>query len=264
LGLVEYNKDSHLVTITLNRPDKLNALTPEMIVELRQAWIRYRDDEEAWLAIFTGAGRAFCAGSDKHAFVKGLQGEDFLGPFVREIAKDPYWSGELDKPTIVAVNGYALGGGFDLALKADLRVAAESARFQVSEVALGGLLVLWDNLPYAMAAEVMSGCMITGRRAYEVGMVNRIVSDAQLMEATLALADELLSRAPLSLYHQLRILREMKKASIPTARALFQNGLASDYTTLLGKELVKTEDWREANEALLDKSKRKRPVFSKK
>lgn len=262
MGLVEYKQDGHLVTITLNRPDKLNALTPQMIAELRQAWIRYRDDSNAWLAIFTGAGRAFCAGSDTSAFQKGLEGEDFLGPFVQQISTDPYWSGQLDKPTIVAVNGYALGGGCDLALKADLRVATESARFQISEVALGGLLVLWDNLPYAVAAELVSGCMITGRRAYEIGMVNRVVPDGQLMQATMELAQELLARAPLSVYHQLRILREMKKASTPPP--LYNSGLVSDYTTLLAKELIKTEDWREANEALLDKSKRKKPNFKKK
>jgi crotonobetainyl-CoA hydratase len=261
MNLVEYAKKNHLVTITMNRPEKLNALDEGMLAGLREAWIRYRDDEDAWLALFTGTGRAFSSGADKSWFARALQGEEFLWPFVNTIAKDPYWSGELDKPTIVAVNGYALGAGFDLVLKADLRVAAESARFQISEVQLGGVLILWDNLPYAIAAEMLSGNMLTAKRAYEVGMVNRVVPDDQLNDAAMELAEELLSRAPLALYHSLRILREMKKASIPVPRDLLSGSLISSYTTLLGRELSKTEDWKEANIALLEK---KKPVFKKK
>lgn len=260
MSLVGYEKKDHLVIITMNRPDKLNALDPEMLEGLRESWARYRDDDDAWLAIFTGTGRAFSAGADKSWFVKGLQGEDFLTPFQNAIVKDPYWSGELDKPTIVAVNGYALGGGFDLVLKADLRVAAESAKFQIAEVALGGILILWDNLPYAIAAEMLSGSMLTAKRAYEVGMVNKVVPDVKLMSAAMELAEELLSRAPLALYHQLKILREMKKASIPVPRNLIRSSLISEYTTLLGRELGKTEDWKEANRALLEK---KKPIFKK-
>lgn len=260
MSLVEYSKKQHLVTITLNRPEKLNALSAEMLRELGECWVRYRDDDDAWLAMFTGAGTSFCAGVDKSEFARGLRGEDFLGDVLAAISKNPYWSGQLEKPTIVAIRGYALGGGFDLALKADLRVAGESARFQVAEVALGGVLVLWDNLPYAVAAEVMSGCMLTGQRAYEVGMVNRVVPDDRLADSAMELADELLSRAPLSLYHQLRILRDMKKASIPAPRNLLTGSLLSEYTKLLGGELRKTEDWKEANLGLLEKRK---PTFRK-
>ena len=260
MSLVEYHKKDHLVTITMNRPDKLNALDTDMLTGLRESWIRYRDDDEAWLAIFTGTGRAFSAGADKSWFVKGLQGEDFLSPFVNTISKDPYWNEELDKPTIVAVNGYALGGGFDLVLKADLRVAAESARFQISEVQLGGVLILWDNLPCAIAAEIISGFVLTAQRAYEVGMVNRVFPDDKLMDGTMKMAEELLSRAPLALYHSLKILREMKRAAMPVPRNLIRSSLISDYTTLPGKELIKTEDWKEANVALLEK---KKPVFKK-
>jgi enoyl-CoA hydratase/carnithine racemase len=260
VSLVEYKKKGHLVTITMNRPEKLNALDPDMLAGLRESWVRYRDDDEAWLAIFTGTGRAFSAGADKSWFVKGLQGEDFLSSFVDAISKDPYWNEELDKPTIVAVNGYALGGGLDLVLKADLRVAAETARFQLSEVKLGGVLILWDNLPYAIAAQLISGEMLTARRAYEVGMLNRIFPDDKLMDGTMEMAEEFLSRRPLALYHSLKILREMKRAAIPVPRNLIRGSLISDYTRLLGKELIKTEDWKEANLALLEK---REPIFKK-
>ncbi len=257
---VLYEKADHLVTITMNRPDKLNALSIDMLSELREAWSRYRDDEDAWLALFTGTGRAFSVGADRSWFEAGLQGGDFLGPFIETISKDPYWSGELDKPVIAAVNGFALGGGIELALKADLRIAAESAVFQIIEVDLGGILALWDNLPFALASELMAGRKVTGKRAYEMGMVNEVVADDQLMNAAAAMTKELLSRPPLALHHSLKVLREMRKASVPTPRGLFGNGLINDYAVRLGRELVRTEDWKEANTA--GPAKRK-PVYKR-
>ena len=262
MSLVEYAKKDHLAVITLNRPEKSNALSPELLIAVRGAWIRYRDDDDAWIAIFTGAGRTFSAGLDKSWMERGLEGEDFLNCFVDIISKDPYWSGELGKPTIVAVNGSALGAGLDMAFQADLRIAAESARFQITEVVLGGINLLWDNLPYAIAAELMSGFMLCSKRAYETGMVNKVVPDEQLMDAAMEMAEELLTRrAPLSLYHSLKLLREMKKASIPVPRNLINGSLTGEYTRLLGRDLVKTHDWKEASKALLEN---RQPIFKRK
>jgi enoyl-CoA hydratase/carnithine racemase len=254
MGLVDYKKENHLVVITMNRPDKLNALSAELLAALAEAWARYRDDDDAWLAILTGAGRAFSAGADMGGFRKMLKGEEVLNAFDDAVARDPYFSGRLDKPTIAAVNGYALGRGFDLVLKADLRVAAEGARFQVTEAQRGGILMLWDNLPYAIAAELICGNMLTGRRAYEVGIVNQVVADDQLMDAAMKMAEEVLSRPPLALYHALRILRAMKRASIPSP------DLLSDYSTRVGREMSKTEDFKEATDAFFEKRK---PVFKR-
>ncbi len=254
MGLVEYEKKNHLVTIRMNRPEKLNAFNFDSIASLRESWIRYRDDDDAWVAIFTGAGRAFSVGADKSWLTQGTQGEDFLSPFLKEISKDPYWSGELDKPTIAAVNGFALGGGVDLVLKADLRVAAETAKFQIVEPALGGLLILWDNLPYAIAAELLSGGMLTAQRAFDLGMLNKVVPDGQLMDAAKEMAEELLSRAPLAVYHALRIVREVKKKGIP-------GPYNNEYCTKLSKSLYKTEDGKEAMAAFLGNRK---PAFKKK
>ena len=255
MNLVEYGKKNHLVTITMNRPEKYNALNPELIAELRKAWIRYRDDDDAWLAILTGAGPSFSAGADKAGFERWLKGEDTLGNHIKAIAQDPYWSGELEKPTISAIKGYALGSGLDLALRADFRVAAESAKFALPEVERGIILILWDNLPYAIAAELISGSTIDAQRAYQVGMVNRLVPDIQLMDAANALAEELLSRPPLALHHALKLLRDMKKADVPTPRNLLE-----DYFVQLSKELAKTEDFKESTLALLEKRK---PVFKR-
>ena len=255
MSLVEYKKKNRLVTITMNRPDKLNALNPEMLTALSESWIRYRDDEEAWLAIFTGAGKAFSAGADKSWFEKSLEGQDSLGIFLSSINKDPYWSGTLDKPTIVAVNGYAIGAGLDLVLRADLRVAAETARFQQPEVERGNIVIFFDNLPCAIAAEIISGFVLTAQRAYEVGMVNKVVPDDRLMDAAMEMAEELLSRPPLALYHALKILRDMKNAATLVPRHLINH-----YTTELSKGLTKTEDYKEAVAAFLEK---KKPAFKK-
>ena len=255
MPLVEYAKRKHLVVITMNRPDKLNALNPDMLVALREAWIRYRDDEDAWLALLTGTGRAFSAGADKSWFEKALEGQDSVGIAFNMISKDPYWSGQLDKPVIAAVNGLAIGGGLDLVLRADLRIAAQSAWFQQPEVERGNIMIFFDNLPCAIAAEMICGFRITAQRAFEVGMVNRVVPDEKLMSSALEMAEELLTRPPLTLYYALKILRDMKNAATIVPRRLIDH-----YTTVVSKDLAQTHDYKEAVAALLEK---KKPDFKK-
>lgn len=256
MPLIEYeNRGNHLVVITLNRPEKLNAVNEELLDDMRNAWLRYQQDEDAWLAIFTGKGRAFTAGADKSWFEKSLQGSDSLGIFLKRISLDPLWSGALDKPVIAAVNGFCVGFGLDLILKTDLRVASENAWFQQPEVARGNVVLFFDNLPGAMAAEMISGFRISARRAYEVGMVNRIVPEGQALEAALEMAGELLERTPLALFHALKILRDLKNAGRVVPPRLLDH-----YTTALSKELIRTEDYQEATAAFLE---RRKPVFKK-
>lgn len=253
MTLVEYTRKGRLATVTLNRPEKLNALSPELLAELREAWIRFRDDEDAWVAILTGAGRAFCAGADRSWFEAALRGEDAADDFLAAVLRDPYWSGELDKPTIVAVNGPALGAGVDLVLRGDLRVTGEGATFRLPEVELGSVLVLWDNLPYAIAAELASGGTLTAERAHQVGMVNKVVPDDEVLDSAIGVAEELLSRPPLALRHALRIVREMKSSG-----AVLSTSSLRRYTTDLSRELSETEDSKEAARAFLAK---RTPVF---
>ncbi|MBI5585231.1 MAG: enoyl-CoA hydratase/isomerase family protein [Deltaproteobacteria bacterium] len=256
MPLVEYEKrDNHLAVVTLNRPEKLNAVNEELLADLRAAWLHYRDDEDAWLAILTGKGRAFTAGADKSWFEKSLQGQDSLGIFLEQISLDPYWSGTLDKPVIAAVNGFCVGFGLDLVLKADLRVAAESVWFQQPEVARGNIVLFFDNLPGAMAAEMISGFRISARRAYEVGLVNRLAPEGRVLEAALEMAGELLEKTPLALYQALKILRDLKNAGRIVPRRLLDQ-----YTTSLSRELTRTEDYRETTAAFLEGRK---PVFQK-
>jgi len=256
MRLVRYEKkNNHLAIITLNRPEKLNAINVEVMSKLCDAWIKYSDDDDAWIAILTGTGKAFSAGADKSWIELSARGQSGLDIFQSMISKDPFWSGKLDKPVLTAVNGLTIGAGLDLVLRSDLRIAGESAWFRQAEVERGNIMIFYDNLPCAIAAEIISGFTITAQRAYEVGMINRVVPDNKLMEASIEMAEELLTRVPLALYHALRVLRDMKNASTIVPRHMIDH-----YTTVLSKELVDTEDWREATTALFEKRK---PVFKK-
>lgn len=253
--VVDYEKSGHLVIITLNRPDKLNAINEDMQVALAVAWQKYQDDEDAWLAILTANGKAFCSGADKSWFERSLRGEDSLGLFLQGINRDIYWSGRIDKPTIAAVNGLALGAGVDMVLQADLRVASEDAAFRLPEVDRGNVLILWDNLPYAIAAELAVGTEFSARRAHEVGMINRLAPAGKALAVARAWADELLAKPPLVLERTLKVLRGIKNRN-----AIGSNSELRDYTTGLSKDLVATEDWKESVDALL---KRRTPRYLK-
>jgi enoyl-CoA hydratase/carnithine racemase len=255
MAIVEYEKNNHLSIITLNKPDKLNTFTEEMFVALRECWMRFNGDKDAWIAILTANGKAFSAGADKEWFQKTLSDEVSVETFAELTAQDLYWSGKLDKPVVAAVNGLCIGAGLDLVLRADLRTAAKGAWFQQAEVQRGNVMVFFDNLPCAIAAEMIAGFRITAQRAYEVGMINRVTPDEHLMDKTMELAEELLTRQPLALYHALKLLREIKNASTVVPRSLIDN-----YTTELSKGLMRTEDWKEGAAAFLGK---KAPVYRK-
>lgn len=247
---VGYSKTGHLVTITLERPAKLNAIDAAMQAALAEAWRRYEADDDAWLAILTAEGRAFSAGADRSWFERLQRGEDGLGLFHEGVLRDPYWSGRIAKPTMVAVNGPAIGAGFDLVLRADLRVAAEDASFRMPEVDSGNVMILWENLPYAIAAEMATGAEFTARRAHEVGLLNRLAAPGQALEVARAWAEELLAKPPLVLQAALQMLREIRNRNVaPPASELRER------SNLRSRELTRTEDWREAVAALLGKRK---------
>ena len=218
---VQYARQDHLATLTLHRPEKLNAIDAPMQAALAAAWQRFEADDEAWVAILTGSGRAFCAGADRSWFQRIAAGEDGLGEFLAGVNRDPYWSGRISKPTLVAVEGFALGAGLDLVLRADLRVAADDARFQLPEVDLGGVIVLWDNLPYALTAELLAGFPLDAPRAHAAGMINRRAPPGGALAAAQALAAELLAKPRDALREALGLLRELRHANtIPSQDAL--------------------------------------------
>ena len=172
--LVRYELDGHLATITYSRPDALNAINAAMRDEINAAWQRFREDEDAWVAIVTGEGRAFCAGADM-ADPGGAAGT-FPGSFWERPTVNSFESGwEIFKPVIAAVSGYCLGYGLTLVTWCDFVVAADDAEFGFPEVRLGlptivGAIRLPERIGWQPAMELLlTGDRIDAARAKEIG-----------------------------------------------------------------------------------------------
>jgi enoyl-CoA hydratase/carnithine racemase len=217
--------------VRMNRPERLNALNHEIRTELAATWAEFRHSKELEVAIFTGAGRAFCAGEDmKESLQTGAPGGR------RPAMEDPFMSGALEKPVIAAVNGFAMGGGFMLVERTDLRVAVREAIFEVSE-AKRWLLGGYNhghvaNVPYPIAMEMALGFRFSAQRFYEVGFLNRIVSAEELMPTALAMAEHLLTLPPASRVNTVHMMRQMRPEPGPEmqrlAAALHEHGAKSD------------------------------------
>jgi enoyl-CoA hydratase/carnithine racemase len=200
--LVRYERDGHVATITYDRPDALNAINAEMRAGINAAFARFRDDEDAWVAIVTGAGRAFCVGADMRE--GGAIGE-FAGTFWEKPTINSFESGwEIFKPVIAAVNGYCLGYGLTLVTWCDFVIASEWAEFGFPEVRLGvptivGAIRLPQRIPWQYAMELLlTGERIDAARAREIGLAGWVVPPDDLMSEARALANRLLAAAPLA------------------------------------------------------------------
>jgi len=199
---VLYELDGHVATITYNRPEALNAIDGPMRAGLNAAFARFRDEEEAWVAIVTGAGRAFCAGADIRS--GGAIGE-FPGTFWEKPTANSFESGwEIFKPVIAAVNGYCLGYGLTLVTWCDFVIASEDAEFGFPEVTIGtptivGAIRLPDRIGWQAAMELLlTGDRIDAQRAKEVGLAGWVVPADELMAEARRLADRLVAAAPLA------------------------------------------------------------------
>src|SRR5712691_672259 len=200
---VLYELDDHVATITYNRPEALNAVNGELRADLNDAFARFRDDEEDWVAIVTGAGRAFCVGAD----LKDGAGSTgvFPGTFWEKPTMNSFESGwEIFKPVIAAVNGYCLGYGLTLVSWCDFVIASEEAEFGFPEVRIGvptivGAIRLPQRLLWQDAMELLlTGERIDAARAKEIGLVGSVVAHQDLMSEARRLADRLLQGAPLA------------------------------------------------------------------
>jgi competence ComEA-like helix-hairpin-helix protein len=162
--LYELDADRHVVTITYNRPDALNAINGEMRGDLNEAFARFRDDEAAWIAIVTGAGRAFCAGADLRG--EGNSAGDFPGTFWEKPTQNSFESGwEIFKPVIAAVNGHCLGYGFTLVTWCDFVIASERATFGFPEVRIGVPTIVGAiRLPQRIGWQAAMEILLTGER----------------------------------------------------------------------------------------------------
>jgi enoyl-CoA hydratase/carnithine racemase len=209
MAVVETEEHGQVLVVRMNRPERLNALSHEMRTKLAETWTEFRNSDRFEVAIFTGSGRGFCAGEDmKESLAAGTPGGR------RPDIEDPFMSGALEKPVIAAVNGYAMGGGFMLVERCDLRVAARGAIFEVSE-AKRWLLGGYNhghvaNLPYPIAMEMALGFRFTAERFYQIGFLNRLVEPDELIPEALRMAEHLLTLPPASRVNTVHMMRQMR------------------------------------------------------
>src|ERR1700720_1423900 len=250
MAVVETERHGQILVVRMNRPERLNALNQEMRTQLAETWTEFRHDDGLDVAIFTGTGRGFCAGEDmKESLQHGSPGGR------RPAIEDPFMSGALEKPVIAAVNGYAMGGGFMLVERTDLRVAVREAIFEVSE-AKRWLLGGYNhghvaNLPYPIAMEMALGFRFTAQRFYEIGFLNRVVEADQLMPTALSMAEHLLTLPPASRVNTVHMMQQMRPETTPEqqrlAAALHDHGAKSDLiesrTAFAEKRRPKFKGW---------------------
>ncbi|MGH3900390.1 MAG: enoyl-CoA hydratase/isomerase family protein [Pseudonocardiaceae bacterium] len=212
---VRYQLDGHVATITYHRPERLNAIDGAMRRGLNEAFSRFRDDEDAWVAIITGAGRAFCTGADLRG--EGDPTGEFGGTFWERPTVNSFESGwEIFKPVIAAVNGYCLGYGLTLVTWCDFVIASERAEFGFPEVRIGVPTIVGAirlprkiNRQYAMEL-LLTGARIDAARAHEIGLAGWVVAPEELMDAARSLAGRLVRGAPLA-------ARATKEVAVRTA-----------------------------------------------
>ena len=199
MAVLEYDKRGHTVVMTLNRPERLNALSDELYQSLATAWTEFNADDDAWLAIVTGNGRGFCAGADlKERSETGRMAGD------TPAAASTFWNAFREsKPTIVAVNGVAAGGGNELVVACDLAIAGESATFGQtgprvgSSPVFGGANFLTHSVGEKRAKEIAFLCRrYRAQEAKEIGLINAVVPDDQLEDEVTRWAGELLALSP--------------------------------------------------------------------
>jgi crotonobetainyl-CoA hydratase/dehydration protein DpgD len=209
MNTVKYEKDGHVARVTLNRPEVLNAMNLEMHAQLCAVWDDIEADDSIWVVVLTGAGdRAFSVGQDLKELVQRIEAGTAQSTFGSR--GKPGWPRlterfSFSKPVIAAVNGLALGGGFELALAADIVVAVDSAEFALPEARLGliagagGVFRLAQQLPYRAAlGYLMTGRRITAARALSFGLINDVVPADELDSCVDAWVADLLRAAPLS------------------------------------------------------------------
>jgi E-phenylitaconyl-CoA hydratase len=255
MASVLYEQKDRVVTITINRPDAMNAIDPETHAALVEAWTRFRDDPTAWVAILTGAGdRAFSAGADlKKMMPAALSRAGGYDP----AAHDAYGLGgitrglEIFKPMIAAINGFCLAGGLEQALACDIRIAASHARFGLTEVrwaimpGAGGTQRLPRAVGLTKALEmILTAEQIDAAEAHRIGLVNKVVALPELKPAAHAMAATLCERGPLA-------VRAAKEAVIRGLSLPLPDGLRLE--AFLSGTLRGTEDATEGPRAFAEK-----------
>ena len=243
-------KDGRILTVTLNRPEVLNALHPPANLELGRVFDEFAEDPELWVAIITGEGRGFCAGNDLKFQAAGLMKGGIEVP-VRGFAglTARY---DCDKPIIAAVNGVAMGGGFEIALACDIIIASEDAKFALPEprVGLAALAGGVHRLPRQIGLKHAMGMMLTGRRVdaregHALGFVNEVVPAAELIPTSRRWAEQICECAPLS-------VRATKQAALQgMAHGTIETAMDAKYEGI--RTMLKSEDFVEGPKAFAEK-----------
>jgi crotonobetainyl-CoA hydratase len=254
-ALVE--RRGNVALITINRPDARNAVNGAVSTAVGDAMAAAQADPDVWAVVITGAGdRSFCAGADLKAISRG---ENLFHTDHEEWGFAGYVHHFIDKPTIAAVNGTALGGGSELALASDLIVACESASFGLPEVkrgliaGAGGVFRIVEQLPRKVALElVFTGEPLSAADALRWGLVNEVVPDGAVVEAALALAERITVNAPLSVQASKRLAYGADDGVIADEEPKW------DRTTREFTDLLKSEDSREGPLAFAEK---RQPVW---
>ncbi|ACL04333.1 Enoyl-CoA hydratase/isomerase [Desulfatibacillum aliphaticivorans] len=251
LKYVLYSTEDGIAWIRLNRPDKLNALNHVVFDEIGQAVAAAAADDDVRVVVLTGSDKVFAAGADIEHMSKGTISDAFKltdGSFrIQESLAD------IPKPTIAAISGYALGGGLELALCCDFRIASETAVVGLPEINLGiipgggGTQRLPRLINYSLAAEmVMTGGMVKAEKAERYGILNRVVPQDQLMDEVKKLASKLMSKSSVA-------LRAAKTAMRKGLNVSLKDGLHIEQDLFC--MLFGTEDQKEGMAAFLEKRK---------
>lgn len=255
-------QDGHVLIVTLNRPEKKNAFTPEMLLGMYKAWRRLDEDDDLYCAIITANGDTFCAGMDLKAAETGHRSTD---EFMELMATVPnlHWQALLRdnvpcKPIILAVEGYALAGGTEILQGTDLRIGAEDSIFGVTEVARGlypqsgSTVRLRRQIPYCQAAEILLlGDHISAQQALDIGLINRVVPKGEALAEAKKMAAKICRNGPLAVKAVTTSLRQHQE-DMNEAEAM----LKSDE---LANPVQASEDAREGMRAFREK---REAVFS--
>jgi enoyl-CoA hydratase len=251
-------RDGHVVTVTMNRPEARNALSPSMLEGMAAAWEMIDGEKGVRVAILTGAGGCFCSGADLSA-MSGDRERTWAGKQVGDITDNPAelaWRAllrhyHLTKPLIAAVEGPAVAGGTEILQATDIRVAGESARFGVAEARwglfpLGGSTVrLRRQIPYTKAMDILlTGRHIPADEALEIGLITYVVPDGQALAKAREIADKIAANGPLAVQAIKRSVRETEGLSEDDALRVELE---------IGAPIFTTEDAREGPRAFLEK-----------
>ena len=215
MAAVEVSVRDRIATIVINRPDAMNSVDPDARTLLHETWDRVRTDDAIWVAIVTGAGeKAFCTGSDLKKTPPG-EGTPAQQQFAARNSGSLIANLATDKPLIAAVNGYAMGGGMELALACDIRLCSDNAQFALSEVKIGSIpgaggsqrLPRYVGMSDAMLM-LLTGDRFDAQEAFRMGLVSKVLPQAELLPAARAIAEKIAANAPLSVRAIKRLVQQ--------------------------------------------------------